>query len=1160
MKQTFDIQSLQNPCKIVKICEKSTWFVYRIEILCYNPRDESSAVGARNAFHMVSGFAVCLGCCRLLIKKEGEQNMKRKVLVKVLALLMAFSMTLGCGASAFAETSVASFITEATMPTSLTQLMTASNVLVESITVSAKTTMKAGESDYPTVTVLPTTATNKTVTWSSNNTSVATVTSAGVVYARSAGQALITATANDGSGKFAYYVLTVTPAYDDETRVSKVSITNKNSSMKIGTTYNLAWSVEPSTATNKTLTFSSSNTAVATITDKGVITAVGAGTTTIVAAANDNTSIVDSYELTVDALIPVTQINVTGKASMAVGETATFTATVLPADASYQGVVWSSSNTNVATVDQKGNVTVVASGTVVITATSVADTNVYGSFVVGIENVPITWISLTGKTGMVYKETAYIGYTITPSNASNKKLLWTSSNTSVATVDQNGKVTASKKTAGTTIITAAAQDGSGVKATMTLSVSKTVINVKSVTVTGRSLIGVGETIQAAATVAPSNAHNQVLYWVSDNPTVANVDQTGKVTAYAAGTAMISAIATDGTLVRGGYVVTVKDNYVKVTEVRASGKTELYPKAVSYSAYEIYPVNADDKTVSWMSSNANVASVNEYGVVTAHSVGTTVITAIANDGSGKYGSYTVTVSNNQVLVTKVNVTGKPAMGIGEVQYLAYEIWPANATEKSVTWTSSNANVATVNQYGVVTGKTYGQAVITATAIDGSKQSASFIVNVGTSKTLVNRLEIYGKGALTVGETEYLAYAAWPVNADDKSVMYTSSNAKVASVSEYGVVKAVAAGTASITAIARDGSGVTASYDVVVSNAATVPVTYVGVSGRASMMVGEVQYLAYEILPVNATNKTVTYTSSNPAVATVNQYGMVTAVGVGSANVTATANDGSGKQASITVTVNPVAGQVTKIVLYGKGSLGIGSVEYLSYEVWPADAVNKGITFSTSNKKVATVNEYGVVTGVGKGTATITATAKDGSGVKGTYTVNVSTNTQKVTKIALYGKGTLNVGSIENLSYEVWPADAANKGITFATSNSTVATVNEYGVVTAKAAGTAIITATAKDGSGIKGTYTVTVAAIPVTYVGVSGKTNLVVGEVNYASYEILPANASNKGVTYTSSNPGVASVTSNGIVTAVGVGSATITATANDGSGKSASYTVYVSIN
>ena len=1084
--------------------------------------------------------------------------MKQNVLVKVLALLTAIIMTLGCGASALAETSAVSFVTEATMPASLTQLMAASTVLVESITVSAKTTMKAGESDYPTVTVLPTTATNKTVTWSSNNTNVATVTSAGVVYARSAGQALITATANDGSGKFAYYVLTVTPAYDDDTRVTKVTITNKNSSMKIGTTYNLAWSVEPSTATDKQLTFSSSNTAVATITDKGVITAVGAGTTTIVAAANDNLAIVDSYELTVDALVPVTQINVTGKASMEVGESETFVATVLPEDASNKNVTWSSSNTNVATVDQTGKVTVVGSGTVVITATSAADTNVYGSFVVGVENVPITWITLTGKTGMVYSETAYIGYTITPSNASNKQLLWTSSNTSIATVDQNGKVTASKKTAGTTIITAAAQDGSGIKATLTLSVSKSVINVQSVTVTGRTLIGVGETIQATATVAPSNAHNQVLYWVSDNPSVANVDQTGKVTAYSAGSAMISAIATDGTLVRGGYVVTVKDGYVKVTTVNASGKTELYPKAVSYSAYEIYPVDADDKTVSWTSSKPEVATVNEYGVVTALTVGTTVITATANDGSGVSGSYTVTVADNQVMVTKVNVTGKPAMGIGEVQYLSYEIWPANATEKSVTWTSSNANVATVNQYGVVTGKALGQTVITATAIDGSKQSASFIVTVGSSTILVNRLEIYGKGALSVGETENLGWAVWPTNADNKSIAFTSSNTNVASVSEYGVVKAVAAGTARITAIALDGSGVTASYDVVVSNVAPVLVTYVGVDGRKSLMIGEVDYLAYEILPANASNKTVTFTSSNPAVATVNQYGMVTAVGVGSAVLTATANDGSGVQASFTVTVSPVAGQVTKIALYGKGSLGIGSVEYLSYEVWPADAVNKGITFSTSNAKIATVNEYGVVTGVGKGTATITATAKDGSGVKGTYTVNVSTNTQKVTRIDLYGKGTLNLGSVEYLSYEVWPADAANKGVTFSTSNGTVATVNEYGVVTGKAAGTAIITATAKDGSGIKGTYTVTVTAIPVTYVGVSGKTNLVVGEVSYPSYEILPANASNKGVTYSSSNPAVAYVTSNGIVSAVGVGSATITATASDGSGKSASYTVYVS--
>ncbi len=1094
----------------------------------------------------------------ILINKEGDLNMKQKVFVKALALLTAFTLTLGCGASALAETDAASFVTAATIPASLTQLMTAANVPVESVAISGRTTLKAGESDYPTLTVLPTTATNKTVTWSSSVTSVATVNSNGVVYARSAGQTLISATSTDGTNLFGYYLLTVTPAYDDDTRVTKVAVYGE-ANMKIGETCALTYEVWPSTATNKTVSFSSSNTSVATVSDKGVVTAVGAGTATIVVASNDNSSIVDSYEVTVAALVPVTTINVSGKSSMAVGDTYAFTAEVLPSDASNKNVTWSSSNTNVATVDQKGNVTIVASGTVVITATSASDTNVYGSFLIGIENVPVTGIVLTGKTGMVYKATQTVGAKVYPANASIQKLTWTSSNPSVATVDQNGKVTASKKTAGTTIITATATDGSGVKATISISVSKTVISVKSVTVTGRTLIGVGESTQATATVLPANAHNQTLYWDTDNPAVATVDhETGVVTGVSAGTAMINAIATDGTLVRGGYTVTVQGNFVKVTQVNASGNTDLYPGAVSYSSYEIYPVDASDKTVSWSSSNEKVATVSEYGVVTAKAVGTAVITATAKDGSAKAGSYTVTVADNQVMVTKVNVTGKPSMGIGEVQYMGYEIWPANATDKTVSWTSSNDAIATVNQYGVVTGKSVGQATITATAKDGSKQSAKFIVMVGSAKTLVNRIAIYGKTSLNIGAVDYISYEVWPVNADNKSITYSSSNPKVATVNNYGVVKAIAAGTTRITATAQDGSGVTTAYDVTVSNTSAVPVTKVGVSGKESLMVGEVEYLSYEIWPTDATNKEVTYASSNTKVATVNQYGMVTAKSAGTVVITATAKDGSGKQASLTINVSPVSGQVTKINVYGKGSLGIGSVEYLSYEVWPADAADKSITYSTSNKKVATVSEYGVVTGIGAGTATITATAKDGSGVKGTYTVTVSKNTQEVTRLEVYGKGTLAVGEVEYLSYAAWPVDAADKSITYSSSNTNVATVSAYGVVTAKNAGTAVITATAKDGSGTKGTYTVTVGKVPVTYVGVSGKASMTVGQVTYPSYEILPTNATVKTVTYTSSNPAVVHVTTSGIVTAVSAGTATITATATDGSGVSASYTVTVS--
>ncbi len=1086
--------------------------------------------------------------------------MKQTVLAKALALLTACTLALGTGAVALAETNVASLASVSNISLTEFTLMAASNVPVESVSISGRDTLKAGESDYLTVTVLPTTATNKTLSWSSSVSTVATVNSAGVVYARSAGQTLITATSTDGTNIFDYYLLTVTPAYDDDTRVTKVSITGKES-MKIGETYPISYEVWPSTATNKALSFSSSNTAVATVSDTGVVTAVGAGTATIIATSKDNTSIVDSYELTVDALVPVTTINVTGKDSMTVGETYKFTAEVLPADASNKSVTWSSSNTNVATVNQSGEVTVIASGTAIITATSVYDNNVYGSFLIGIENVPVTMITLTGNNGMVYKATQTIGAKVYPATASIQKLVWTSSNTAIATVDQNGKVTA-QKTAGSTIITAAATDGSNVKATFIINVTKNVIKVTSVTVSGRTLIGVGESVQANASVLPVNAHNQNMYWDTDNASVATVDhETGVVTGVSAGTAMINAIATDGTLVRGGYTVTVVNDFVKVTQVGASGNTDLYPGATSYSSYEIWPANASDKTVSWSSSNTSVATVTAYGVVSAKAIGTAVITATANDGSGKSASYTVNVANTQVMVSKVNVTGKPSMVVGETQYMSYEIWPANATDKTVSWSSSNTKIAKVSEYGVVTGVAIGQATITATAKDGSKQSASFIVKVGNGITLVTRLAVYGKTSLTVGDVDYVSYEAWPVDATNKGVTYSSSNSKVATVTAEGIVTAVGAGSARITAKALDGSGVTAYYDVAVSNVPPVPVSQVGISGKESMMVGEVQYLGYEIWPANATNKSVTYISSNTSVATVNQYGMVTAKAVGTAVLTATAQDGSGKNASLTVNVVPVTGQVTQISIYGSGKLSIGATESLAYEVWPADAVNKSVTFTTSNKKVASVTESGILTGISAGTATITATANDGSGVKGTYTVTVSKNTQKVTKLEIYGKGTLGVGEIEYLAYAAWPVDAANKTITYSSSNTNVATVNASGIVTAKNIGTAVITATANDGSGTKATYAVTVVGtvidVPVTYVGVFGDTDMTVGEVSYPAYEILPANATVKTVTYSSSNTSVVSVTANGIVTAVGVGTATVTATANDGSGKSASYTVTV---
>ena len=164
-----------------------------------------------------------------------------------------------------------------------------------------------------------------------------------------------------------------------------------------------------------------------------------------------------------------------------------------------------------------------------------------------------------------------------------------------------------------------------------------------------------------------------------------------------------------------------------------------------------------------------------------------------------------------------------------------------------------------------------------------------------------------------------------------------------------------------------------------------------------------------------------------------------------------------------------------------TLTVGGTATLTATVAPSNATNKNVTWTTSNSSVATISTNGTtctVTAKAAGTATITCTAQDGSGKKGTCTVTV---TQPVTSVTVSpSTSTLTVGSTATLTATVAPSNATNKNVTWTSSNTSVATVSANGTsctVTAKAAGTATITCTAQDGSGKKGTCTVTVNAAP-----------------------------------------------------------------------------------
>ena len=238
-------------------------------------------------------------------------------------------------------------------------------------------------------------------------------------------------------------------------------------------------------------------------------------------------------------------------------------------------------------------------------------------------------------------------------------------------------------------------------------------------------------------------------------------------------------------------------------------------------------------------------------------------------------------------------------------------------------------------------------------------------------------------MSVGKTAALSATVLPEDAYDRSFTWKSGNPGVAAVNNNGKVTAAAKGTAVIKAAANDGSGVFAECKITVRQ----PVTSLTLN-KTSLTVntGATATLTATVGPSNANNKNVKWTTSNKSVATVTSDGKVKAIKKGTATITATARDGSGKKATCKVAVIRM---VTKIMLKApKRQLKIKDTEKIIVTVSPGNAYDKRVEWTTSDKKIATVDANGLVRGIKAGTVTITATAKDGSGTKASCTILVT----------------------------------------------------------------------------------------------------------------------------------------------------------------------------
>lgn len=343
------------------------------------------------------------------------------------------------------------------------------------------------------------------------------------------------------------------------------------------------------------------------------------------------------------------------------------------------------------------------------------------------------------------------------------------------------------------------------------------------------------------------------------------------------------------------------------------------------------------------------------------------------------------------------------------------------------------------------------------------------------------------------------------------------------------------------------------------ATVVPVSEISVNSNqtdVSLAIGSSYQLQAKVLPENATDKKITYTSHNPAVASVNEEGVITALGAGSAKITITASNDISKEINVTVTAVSVTDIVFDPALPGNPLLlSVGGNCPIHAKVQPENATDKNLTYTSDNEGVAAVDAQGQITAKAVGSAKITIKASNG--VSKEIPVTVTTTHIPVTGIALTSGETAI--SVENRSTRqigayVVPENATNKNLTYSSEDETIASVNDQGVINTHNEGTVNITITAVDNPTVSKQVklTVTKAIVRVTSIEFNPPLptepiEMFLNEIYKFDIKVLPEEAENKNLTFKTSNSSIAWLcgAGNRDVKADGEGEATVTITADD---------------
>ena len=421
---------------------------------------------------------------------------------------------------------------------------------------------------------------------------------------------------------------------------------------------------------------------------------------------------------------------------------------------------------------------------------------------------------------------------------------------------------------------------------------------------------------------------------------------------------------------------------------------------------------------------------------------------------------------KIAVTGVSVSPGSLSGkVGESSPLTADVKPDNASNKNVSWTSSNEDVATVSN-GNVTFKGKGTATITVTTNDGN-YSATASVSVESKDVPVESVSVSGESSVTVGSSITLSANVSPDGAKYDGVKWSSSDSSIATV-DGGKVTGVKAGEATITAEAGGKSG---TQKITVKDAEVV-LNSIAIKGEASGKKGATIQLSITPNPANA-DASVTWKSSNEGVATIDANGKVTCKAAGDTTITATSKKDTGKTATLAFKVTE---DVTKKFEWKGSSVSVTAGQFKNLEDYCIIQGSSNRSFSIENTKYATVDGNGRIKAIRAGETKITITVKFQDGTTDTKTEKLIIVAAPVKGITLdKTKVTLKVGESIKLTPTI--DTTGYTGCLWYTSDKNIVSLEEHGNGTIKALKPGKVTITAKASE-----YTSKTATCEITVTG------------------------------------------------------------------------------